>query len=438
MESKDKELAIDSPQHVQFSNPFTVPHTTFTHSPPISYDSSPFLQSTSSYPMSYNQELSPLGQHHLQPGHQFQYNRNLTYDENRNTRAAVSKPGFPLATERQTENQIDLFYVDNTGRVNVMWVVGTGPWQGPVPLTAPGYIDELTPWTNLATERQTGNQIDLFFVDNQGRVNVMWVVGTGPWQGPVPLTAPNSTHPWAYLATERQTSNQIDLFFVDKQGRINVMWVVGTGPWQGPVPLTAPDTAAAGQDITTERQTANQIDLFFVDTQGRVNVMWVVGTGPWQGPVPLTPPGYVHPGVTSVAAERQTANQIDLFFVDKQGRINVMWVVGTGPWQGPVPLTAPGYANPWTELATERQTGNQIDLFFVDNQGRVNVMWVVGTGPWQGPVPLTAPGHVPIWAHLATERQTANQIDLFFVDKQGRVNVMWVEGTQPWHPPITL
>ncbi|WP_036640173.1 hypothetical protein, partial [Paenibacillus durus] len=83
--------------------------------------------------------------------------------------ATTAYPGSSLATERQTENQIDTFYVDNQGRVNVMWVVGTGPWQGPVALTGPNFAP---PGAALATERQSIDQIDLFVVDNQGRVNV--------------------------------------------------------------------------------------------------------------------------------------------------------------------------------------------------------------------------------------------------------------------------
>ena len=66
--------------------------------------------------------------------------------------------------------------------MNVMWVVDVGVWQGPVGLTAPGTASAGAP---LATARQTDSQIDLFFVDSNGGVNVMWVVGVGAWQGPL-------------------------------------------------------------------------------------------------------------------------------------------------------------------------------------------------------------------------------------------------------------
>ena len=52
----------------------------------------------------------------------------------------------------------------------------------------------------------------------------------------------------------------------------------------------------------------------------------------------------------------QTASQIDLFFVDGNGVVNVMWVVDGGVWQGPVGLTQPGAGSPGGQIATARQT----------------------------------------------------------------------------------
>lgn len=87
------------------------------------------------------------------------------------------------------------------------------------------------------------------------------------------------------LATARQTNNQLDLFFANRFGAVNVMWVIDSGTWQGPVGLTPRGTAVAGAPLATARQTDNQLDLFFVDGNGVVNVMWVIDGGAWQGPV---------------------------------------------------------------------------------------------------------------------------------------------------------
>jgi hypothetical protein len=126
--------------------------------------------------------------------------------------------------------------------------------------------------------------------------------------------------------------------------------------WTGPNALTGPGVGQPGQPMATARQTDNQIDVFFVDGNGVVNVMWVVDVGVWQGPVGLTPPGTAVPN-SPLATARQTDNQIDIFFVDGRG------VVKVGAWQGPGGLTPQGTAGRGAPIATARQTGNQIDLF---------------------------------------------------------------------------
>ena len=65
-----------------------------------------------------------------------------------------------------------------------------------------------------------------------------------------------------------------------------------------------------------------------------------------------------------------------------------MWVIDGGAWQGPAALTGRGAAPPGAPLATARQLDNQIDVFFVDPNGVLNVMWVIDGGAWQGPAAI--------------------------------------------------
>ncbi|MCW2795552.1 MAG: hypothetical protein JWM79_1049, partial [Nocardioides sp.] len=51
--------------------------------------------------------------------------------------------------------------------------------------------------------------------------------------------------------------------------------------------LTGPGTSAPGSPLATARQTPNQIDLFFIDAAGGLDVMWVVDANAWEGPVPI-------------------------------------------------------------------------------------------------------------------------------------------------------
>lgn len=213
-----------------------------------------------------------------------------------------------LVTARQTNEQLDLFFIDADGAVNVMWAVGTGTWSGPLELAPAG-----SAWSggSLATAPQTDGQLNLFYVDNTselgGAITVVSVVG-GTWGKPVALTGRGSVSIVAPLATARQTDDQINLFYVGHDGAVNVMWVVGNGEWHAPQSITRAGIATSGAALATARQTDDQIDLFFVGPGDIVNVMWAVGKGTWNGPVGLTPGGTAPNAVRSPPPGRRSSN----------------------------------------------------------------------------------------------------------------------------------
>ena len=85
-----------------------------------------------------------------------------------------------------------MFVVDNNGVLNVAWVVDGGAWNGPVGISPPGLFP---PGAAVTASNQFGipNQTDVFVVDNNGNLYVTWVVGGGAWNGPVPIVNPAIT-----------------------------------------------------------------------------------------------------------------------------------------------------------------------------------------------------------------------------------------------------
>ncbi|MGP4113941.1 hypothetical protein ACTWP5_23895 [Streptomyces sp. 4N509B] len=350
---------------------------------------------------------------------------------------AAAAPQFEYAG---VPKNLDVAAFDRDGALNMMWITGTGSWHGPLRVSPPGVAPAGGP---VAMAKQHDRQLDAVFVDVNGSVNVMWVVDAGVWQGPVGLTPPDVAQRGVPtpVALGRQLTRQLDAVFVDKDGAVNVMWVVGTGKWEGPVGISPPDVAGRGipTSVALARQLDNQLDAVFVDRDGAVNVMWVVDAGVWQGPVRLTPPDTAPPGAP-VALAKQNDHQLDAVFVDRDGAVSVMWVVDTGVWQGPHPISPPGVAWPGATVALAKQLGNQLDAVFVDVNGSVNVMWIVDPGEWQGPVGLSPPNTAPADAETGTApvtlaRQTGNQLDAFFVNGNGTVMVMWVIDTGAWQGP---
>lgn len=299
----------------------------------------------------------------------------------------ITAPGFapvgaPVALAKQGPDQLDAFFVSNDGRLYVSWVLGSNPWTAsPFAITPPNFV---RPGAHLTTGYQN-DQLDVFFVGNDGAIYVAWLV-QNVWQGPVAISGPNVAPPGAPLASGIQTDGnyfgQLDLFVVDNLGRVNVLWVKDKGSWSGPVAITGP-FAPPGAALAVGSQGAAQLDVLVADTLGRINVLWSGAFGPWAGPVALTGDKTLPPG-GELSSIHQGADQLDVAFVNTQGQLSLLWVAGPNPWQGPVAISGPQFAPPGTRVALTAQGPSQVDAIVAANQGMF-VSWVQGNGAWQGP-----------------------------------------------------
>ena len=348
--------------------------------------------------------------------------------------------GHVAASAQFGLNQTDTFFFDASGALNVAWVVEAGAWQGPVTISPHGVAP---PGARLAASAQFGlTQTDVFFVDNEGALNVSWVVEAGAWQGPIRISPTGIAPPGAAVAASAQFGlTQTDVFFVDNEGALNVAWVVEAGAWQGPIRISPTGIAPPGAPLAASAQFGlKQTDVFFVDNDGALNVAWVVEAGAWQGPIRISAPGVAPRGATVAASAQFGLEQTDVFFVDNGGALNVAWVVGAGAWQGPIVISPGGVAPAGAPLAASAQFGlTQTDVFFVDNAGGLNVSWVVEAGPWQGPLRISGVGAAAPGAPVAASAQFGlKQTDVFFADGIGALNVSWVVEAGAWEGPLRI
>ena len=123
---------------------------------------------------------------------------------------------------------------------------------------------------------------------------------------------------------------QTDAFVVDNNGTLNVLWVVQAGDWGGPLGVGPAGFAPAGAAVAASQQIGlNQTDVFVVDNNGALNVAWVVEAGAWGGPAPIGPAGIFPPGAqVAVSQQFGAVNQTDVFVVDNAGQLNVFWEIG--------------------------------------------------------------------------------------------------------------
>jgi hypothetical protein len=342
--------------------------------------------------------------------------------------------------------QTDVYLASTQGAVAMMWIGQTGGWQGPLPLTRAGIMPG--GGTVVGSSRAgVANRTDVHFADNNGAISEMSVQGAGYWRGPQPVTAPSVVPPGAAVAVRPRLGipGRTDMYYADVSGAVDVTWAFGSGSWNGPVHLTGPGVVPAGAPITVSPQYGVDgcTDLFFIGRDGALNVLWVIGDGEWNGPVPLTLPGVAPPG-TRIAASAHYGipDQTDVFFVDQTGSVVAFWIVGRGNWQGPLALTVADIAPPGATVAATQHQGaaDQTDVFFIDRKGIVNVLWVVGSGQWSPrPLALTKAIAVPGGRLTAGPRYGAGvTTDVAFVDSRGRMNVLSAAGAHPWMGPTVI
>jgi hypothetical protein len=136
------------------------------------------------------------------------------------------------------------------------------------------------------------------------------------------------------VALAHQTSiNQLDLAMINGTGAVSVLSVIADGQWQIPIQITKPNVAPSGGRVAMAHQTSfNQLDVVFGDSTGAISVSSVTGQGQWQGPIPVTKPGFAPPGSSVALAHQTSMNQLDLAVVGNNGVVSLLLVIGEGHW----------------------------------------------------------------------------------------------------------
>jgi hypothetical protein len=345
--------------------------------------------------------------------------------------------------------ETDVFFVDPHGNLRMAWVEGGGTWNVPVQLGPPKLFP---PGAAVAASLRFGGvQLFVFVVDRKGSLNVAWrwvdVGDPGLLGGRISISPNHAFPPGTPLAVSRQFGlpDQLDVFLVDNQGALNVAWLVGNGNWIAPVPISPqnvfPHQAAVA--VSNQYGIPDQTDVFAIDREGALTVAWVVGGGAWNGPVRISPCGHFPAGAPVVASNQfGIPNQTDVFAIDCEGALNVAWVVGGGAWNGPVRISHRHVFPPGAELAVSNQFGipNQTDVFAVGTNGGLHVAWVDGAGNWNGPVQIGPSCLFSPGAPLAAANQAGipDQTDVFAVTANHALDVAWVAGGGAWHGPVQI
>jgi hypothetical protein len=340
-----------------------------------------------------------------------------------------------LTAARQSDNQIDVFFIGHDGGLYVSWLVSGGIWQGPLRISRKGVAP---PGGSVAAAKQADDLLDVFFIGRDGALYVSWVVGGGIWQGPLRLSGRGVAPPGGGIAAAEQLDGQLDVFYIGNDQKLKVHWVIGgNGIWQGPQSLGTVPVAPPGAFLAPIKQRANQLSVLFIGNDQKLNVHWVIGGGTWEGPEALSP-GPVAPPGAYLAAIKHPPDQTLVVFIGNDGKLNVHWVFGGGKWEGPAWLSPKRVAPPGGGVTLVTQVPNQTSALFLGDQGELMVQWVIGGGTWQGPHQISTPNIAPVGAPLVAINQFDDATSVLFGGPTDEMQVAWVIGGGTWQGPARI
>lgn len=272
------------------------------------------------------------------------------------TPAGLAPPGSSIALANQTASQLDAFVVGNDGAGYVTWEINNGRWADGSPgAPSPARITPLhfaPAGAGIAAIKQNDNQLDAFVVANNGAVHVTWEDNNGRWtdgspgiNGPVAITPVNFVPPGAPIAVAKQNANQLDAFFVGNDGAVYVTWEDNNGRWtegapghQGPVRITPAGLAPKGACVAAAFQTDQQLNVFVVGNDGAIYVTWSISGGPWTDGTPgHSSPARVTPQGQAIAGSCPTvlkpdAKTMNAFVTGIDGTLWLTSESSNGPW----------------------------------------------------------------------------------------------------------
>jgi len=181
-------------------------------------------------------------------------------------------PGSPVAAVWRDRDHLDLFVTSNQGVVmHTFWEFSGGwhPWQPVHPASA--HLASGQPITALWSNP---NHLDLFIVDDQGRVKTIFQEAR-VWRSEGWFQVGQSTT--RAKASQRVTalwrnSDHLDLFMTNTDGTVERTFWEFVGGWRNWVAVSADGTTAAtGQPVAAVWNDAKtHLDLFITDINGRV------------------------------------------------------------------------------------------------------------------------------------------------------------------------
>ena len=280
------------------------------------------------------------------------------------TNPNIVPPGAGVAAVSRLPDHLDVFWADNSGAIGTHW------WNGDAPdgawdrhpafrITNSGIVPR---GANVAAVARYPEHLDVFWADSRGAIGTHWWDGqasNGGWAAhpAFRITDLDVVPPGAAVAAVTRHRDQLDVFWVGNDGAVWTTWwnaQHNSGRWNRPFPITAAGVAPRGGGIAAVARRPDHLDVFWADAAGAIGSQWWNGQvqdGAWDRhpAFRITNPGVVSPGA-NVAAVSRHPDHLDVFWANNGGAIEAHWWDGqepNGAWNrhGTIALT------PWSAVA---------------------------------------------------------------------------------------
>ncbi len=356
--------------------------------------------------------------------------------------------------------RLDACWVAPDGTIqSIAWdaYVNGGRWGYAFPLTHPGHGRRSSvahAATPVAAVARTSEHVDVFWCQAGGALEtVTWDANanSGAWTHPRTISRSPAGPPSkaSGLAAVARSPEQTDVFWIGEDGSVWNAWATAEagGAWQEhpAVLVSTAGTASPKSNLTAIARDRQRLEVFWVNHDGRVC------SGSWQEAQHhgWTTEYISRPGAamedSAITANSRRPEHLDVFWIDRHGRIQNAWRSDTTAWHPPYPINPDGDpAALDSGLASTSRVPNQADVFWITHAGTVvSSFWNDSSATWIGPFDVTAAGAAALDSSVSAVARTPDRVDLLWTGPDGELTTHWWDGEDQlgnWqqHPPQVI
>jgi hypothetical protein len=338
---------------------------------------------------------------------------------------------------------LQTFWIGANGAVRAVRKERNGRWRQAYDLTPPRWGIPDSPVA--AAWQDAGELLRVFWVDSAGTANLL-ESEHDQWAAPVKIGPVGYFAPGAQLSAVWQPGDgQMMVFGLDRNGELKMLHksrvsAVFTNSWMPSARLSGYNFGAPGGAVAAVYQPyGSRVLAFAVGKDGRVNYVTQSSPTTFIAPKSLLSPAAVPAGGNLTAAWYPLQDQIEVFWVDKNGAAHVLYSVRNGNWSTQT-LTGGGFGTPGSALSVVYQPLHEhLEVAAITPGGGINLLWKENNGAWKTPQQIVGNGTVPTpTVPRGAFQREGNQLEIFYFDAVGQLWDIWKSNDGAWNTPFRL